>query len=167
MAEATENWSNQRRVNAQRVSAILYGIIGIMTAELSVQPGEFPYGEAALGALFVGLAMYVAHVFVLVVKVESELGAHLPLGKARAVALDSLMVLLFPGATALLIVVAALVTARWTVLLDAVLYLGMAAVFATGFMSSYVLDRAAGPALRRALVWLLLSLLFVAAKSLA
>jgi len=166
MAKATENWLKQRRVNAQRISATLYGIVGIMSAELSVKPGAFPYGEAALGAMLVGVAMYVAHVFVFVVKVESELGSHLPFAKARGVAIDSLMVLMFPGATALLIVVAGRTMARWTVLLDVVLYLGMVAVFATGFFSSYVLDRAAGPALRRALVWLLLSLLFVAAKKL-
>src|SRR5215831_14166027 len=100
MAKATENWSKQRRINAQRVSATLYGIVGIMTAELSVQPGEFGYGKAALGAVLVGVAMYVAHVFVFVVKVEAELGSHLPFAKALGVAIDSLMVLLFPGATA-------------------------------------------------------------------
>ena len=166
MAEATENWSKQRRINAQRVSATLYGIVGIMTAELSVQPGEFGYAKAALGALLVGVAMYVAHVFVFVVNVEAELGSHLPFAKARGVAIDSLMVLLFPSATALLIVFAGRNTAHWTVLPDVILYVGMVAVFATGFFSSYVLDRAAGPALRRAFVWLLLRLLFVAAKSL-
>lgn len=100
-------------------------------------------------------------------KVESEIGSHLPLRGARGTALDSLLVMLFPAATALLIVVAALMTARWTVLIDLMLYLGMAAVFATGFFSSYVLDRAAVPALRRALLWLLLRIAFVAAKSLA
>ena len=57
-------------------------------------------------------------------------------------------------------------TARWTVLLDFVLYLGMAAVFATGFFSSFVLDRAVLPAFRRALIWMLLSIAFVAAKKL-
>ncbi len=167
MTPATEPWSKPRQVTAQRVSAVLYGVVGIMTAELSVQPGEFGYVEAALGALLVGLAMYVTHIFVMVVKVECDLGAHLPLGKARGIALDSLLVMLFPGVTALLIVAAAVTTARWTALLDLILYLGMAAVFATGFLSSYVLDRAALPALRRGFVWLVLSVILVIAKSLA
>ncbi len=43
----------------------------------------------------------------------------------------------------------------------------MAVVFATGFLSSYVLDRATSPALLRGFIWLLLSVVFVAAKSLA
>jgi hypothetical protein len=166
MAQLTEHWSKPRQAVAQRISATLYGIVGIMTAELPLQPGEFGYAETAIGALFVGLAMYVAHVFVILVKVESEIGSHLPLRGARGIMFDSLLVMLFPAATALEIVVAALTTTRWTVLLDFVLYLGMAAVFATGFFSSYVLDHAVLPALRRGLVWLLLSVAFVAAKKL-
>ncbi len=166
MTQKIEHWSKPRQAVAQRISATLYGIVGIMTAELPLQPGEFGYAEAAVGALFVGFAMYVAHVFVILVKGESEIGSHLPLRGARGIVLDSLLVMLFPAATALEIVVAALTTTRWTVLLDFVLYLGMAAVFLTGFFSSYVLDRAVLPALRRALVWLLLSVAFVAAKKL-
>ena len=38
-AISTDNWSVQRRIAAQRVAAILYGVISIMTAELSVQGG--------------------------------------------------------------------------------------------------------------------------------
>jgi hypothetical protein len=166
MEKTIEHWSKPRQAVAQRISATLYGIVGIMTAELPLQPGEFGYAETALGAMLVGFAMYVAHVFVILVKVESEIGSHLPLRGARGIAFDSLLVLAFPGMTTLLIVVAARMTARWTVLLDVVLYLGMAAVFATGFFSSYVLDRAVGPAFRRALLWLLLAIAFVAAKSL-
>lgn len=166
MATTIEPWSKPRQAVAQRISATLYGIVGIMTAELPLQPGEFGYAETALGAMLVGFAMYVAHVFVILVKVESEIGSHLPLRGAKGIAFDSLFVLAFPGVTTLLIVVAARTTTRWTVLLDLVLYLGMVAVFATGFFSSYVLDRAVGPALRRALLWMLLSVAFVAAKSL-
>jgi hypothetical protein len=167
MGDSTDIWSTQRQVMAQRIAAVLYGVVAIMTAELSVQPGEFGYAEAALGALLVGLAMTVTRIFVEVVKKDTEIRTHMPIRKAGAIIRDSLLVMLFPAATALLIVVAALMTARWTVLLDVVLYLGMATVFASGFLSSYVLDREVRPACMRGAVWLLLSVLLVAAKSLA
>jgi len=166
MAQSTQIWSKQRQAAAQRVAAVLYGVIAIMTAELSVQAGELGYAEAVLGALLVGVAMTVARIFVDVVEKETEIGAHLPIRKAGAIIVNSLLVMLFPVATALLIVVAALTTARWTILLDVVLYLGMATVFATGFLSSYVLDRQIRPALSRGVAWLLLSVLLVVAKSL-
>ena len=167
MAQSTESWSTQRQTGAQRIAAILYGVIAIMTAELSVQPGEYPYWEAALGALLAGIAMTVARLFIEVVKKETEIGAHLPIHKAGSIMRDSILVMVFPVATALMIVFAALTTARWTVLLDVILYLGMAGVFATGFVSSYILDGAIKPAISRGISWLLLSLLLVAAKSLA
>jgi hypothetical protein len=115
-------------------------VVAIMTAEPSVLPGKFSYAETALGALLVGLAMCVTRIFVGVVKKDTDLDAHLPLRKAGGIILNSLLVMASPCATALLIIVAALMTARWPVLLDVVLYLGMATVFATGFLSSYVLD---------------------------
>jgi hypothetical protein len=161
MTQASENWSERRRNAAQRVAAVLYGVIAVMTAEIAVQPGEFGYGEAAVGALLVGLAMTATRIFVELVKKETEIGAHLPLGKAGAIVRDSLLVMAFPLATAVLIVITALSTAHWQALLDDVLYLGVAVV---GFLSSYLLDRAVLPALRRAAVWLVLSLVLVAAK---
>jgi hypothetical protein len=166
MAQSSEHWSKQRQATAQRVAAVLYGVIAIMTAELSVQADALGHGEAAIGALLVGLAMTVTRLFVEVVKKDTEIGAHLPFRKAGAIIADSLLVMVFPAATALMIVVAGLTTARWAVLLDVVLYLGMVAVFVTGFVSSYVLDGAVRPALTRGAVWLLLSLLLVAAKRL-
>jgi hypothetical protein len=164
MAQSSENWSQQRRNAAQRVGAILYGVVAVMTAELAVQPGEFDYWEAALGALLVGLAMTVTRIFVEVVKKETEIGAHLPFAKAGAIVRDSLFVMLFPAATAILIVIAALSALPWQALIKEVLYLGIATVFAVGFLSSYLLDRAIKPALLRGAVWLLLSLVLVAAK---
>lgn len=164
MTQASENWSERRRNAAQRVAAVLYGVIAVMTAEIAVQPGEFGYGEAAVGALLVGLAMTATRIFVELVKKETEIGAHLPLGKAGAIVRDSLLVMAFPLATAVLIVITALSTAHWQALLDDVLYLGIATVAVVGFLSSYLLDRAVLPALRRAAVWLVLSLVLVAAK---
>jgi hypothetical protein len=167
MTRYTEIRSEQRQIRAHRVAATLYGVIAIMTAELAVQPSEFSYTEAALGALLTGFAMTVTHIFVEVVKKETEIGTHLPIGKAGAIMRDSLLVMLFPATTAILIVVAALTTARWTILLDAVLYLGMVTVFMTGFLSSYLLGRRIQAALLRGTGWLLLSLVLVAAKYLA
>jgi len=167
MPDLSDNWSKRRQAAAQRVSAILYGVIAIMTAELSVRGGEFGYVETAIGAMLVGFAITVTRMFVEVVKKETEIGAHLPLAKAGAIIADSLLVMAFPVATALLIVVAALTTEGPARLLDSVLYLGIAAVFVTGFLSSYILDRAMRPALLRGLVWVLLSLALVAAKKLA
>ena len=167
MAALSDNWSKQRQAAAQRVSAILYGVIGIMTAELSVRGNEFGFIETALGALLIGVAMTVTRIFAEVVKKETEIGAHLPLAKAGGIVVDSLLALLFPAVTAVLIVIAALTTENRTTLLDSVLYLAIATVFMTGFMSSYILDRALWPAFTRALLWLVLSLILLAAKKLA
>jgi hypothetical protein len=163
MAPSTET----RQVAAQRIAAILYGVIGIMTAELSLQVGEFGYAEAAFGALFVGLAMMTTRLLVEVVKKETEIGAHLPLHKAGEVLRDSVLVMLFPTVTAVMIVIAGATTARWEVLLDVTIYIGVATVFCAGFLSSYLLHHAIVPALARGSEWLLLSLLLLAAKRMA
>jgi hypothetical protein len=167
MADSSDIWSKRRQARAQHVAAILYGVIAVMTAELAVEPGEFGYAEAALGVLLVGLAMAVTRIFVEVVKKETELGAHLPIRKAGTIIVESLLVLVFPAVTAVLIVIAALTTVQWARLLNLVLYLGIAAVFTAGFLSSYVLDRKIRPALLRGLTWLVLSVILAVAKSLA
>jgi hypothetical protein len=166
MPQASKIWSKQRQAAARRVAAILYGVVAVMTAEITVQPGELGHAQAALGALLVGLAMMVTRVFVEVVKKETEMGARLPISKAGAILNDSLLVMVFPGATALLIIIAARTTAQWQILLDLVLYLGMTTVAIVGFSSSYMLDRQIRPALARGSAWLLLSLVLVAAKGL-
>jgi len=104
-------------------------------------------------------------IFVRVVTKEAEIGAHLPIGEWGAILRDSPLVMLFPVITALLIVVAAFTTTRWTVLLDVILYFGMATVFVIGFLSSYILDREIRPALSRDTGWLLMSLALVLAKT--
>jgi hypothetical protein len=168
MPNLSDNWSKaQRQAAAQRVSAILYGVVAIMTAELSVRGGEYSHLETALGAILIGLAMTVTRIFVEVTKKEAEISAHLSLTKAGAIIADSLLVMLFPIVTALLILVAALTTESWPRLLNSVLYLGMATDFATGFVSSYILNRALRPAVTRGLLWLALGILLVVAKKLA
>lgn len=100
-------------------------------------------------------------------KKEAEIGAHLSLTKAGAIIADSLLVMVFPIVTALLILIAALTTESWAMLVKSVLYLGMATDFATGFVSSYILNRSPRRALTRGLLWLALGILLVAAKKLA
>lgn len=165
--KSSENWSQQRRIAAQHVASVLYGVIAIMTADLAAQPGNFGYTEAGLGVLLIGLAMTITRLFVKVVIKETELGAHLSVAEFAALMRDSLWVMLFPVITVALIIVGALATAEWEVLLDDILYVGMGTVFAIGFLSSYILDRVFRLALRRAFAWLLLSVIIVAAKSLA
>ena len=111
--------------------------------------------------------MTVTRIFIELVKKETEIGAHLSIVKSGAIVRDSMLVMLFPAMTALLVVVAALTTAKWSILLDVLLYLSMATVFVVGFLSSYVLDREIRPALLRGVSWLLLSLVLVVAKNLA
>jgi hypothetical protein len=167
MDGSSERWSRQRRALAQRVAAVLYGVVAIMTAEIGVQASAFAYAEAAFGALLVGVAMTVTRFFIELVKKETEIGAHLPISKAGAIICDSLLVMLFPAMTALLIVVAGLTTSQWTMMLDVLLYFGMATVFVIGFLSSYVLDGEVRPAALRGAAWMLLSIVLAAAKTLA
>ena len=164
--KSCENWSQQRRIAAQHVASVLYGVIAIMTADLAAQPGKFGYTEAGLGVLLIGLAMTITRLFVKVVIKETELGAHLSVAEFAALMRDSLWVMLFPVITVALIIVGALATAEWKALLDDILYVGMGTVFAIGFLSSYILDRVFRLALRRAFAWLLLSVIIVAAKRL-
>ena len=147
MATSSENWSDQRRIWAQRVASALTGVIAIMTADLAVQHDKLGYVEVELGVLLIGFAMTVTRIFIRIVTKEAEIGAHLPIAGAGATVRDSLFVMLFPVISALLIVVAALTTHDGPT--DAVLYLGTLTVFAIGFLSSYVLDREIWPALSR------------------
>ncbi len=165
--KSTGNPSRQCRIAAQDIASILYGVIAIMTADLAAQPGKFGYIDAGVGVFLIGLAMTLTRFFVKVVTKEAELGAHLSAAELMPALRDSLWVMIFPAITVLLIAVGALATAGWKALLDDILYIGMATVFVIGFLSSYVLDRDFRLALRRAFVWLLLSVIIVAAKAFA
>jgi hypothetical protein len=160
-------WSERRGDNANLVASVLYGIVAMMTAELAIEPGEFSYDEAALGALLIGLAMMVTRFFVDLVKKETELHAHLGWRKAGALLRMCVPVLAFPALTAAMLFFAPRLGLEWGALIDLVLYLSVAAVFLLGFFSSYLLDGKARPALVRATVWTVLSLALFAAKKLA
>ena len=152
---------------APRVASVLYGVIAIITVDLAVEPADRPhYGETALYVLLVGVAMTMTRIFVELITKEAEIGAHLSVRTSGEIVRDASLVMVFPVLTAVLIVAAALATARWTMLLDIVLYFGIAAVFLIGFLSSYILDRAIGLGLRRGGAWVMLLLALVAVKKL-
>jgi hypothetical protein len=162
----SEAWSEKRRLMAPRVAAVLYGVIAIVTADLILQPGKVTYAEAVLGALLIGFSMTVTHIFVKVVTKEAEIGAHLPSAKDGTIIQDSLFVMAFPAITVLVVAAAFQSAIQSALLLDAILYLGIVAVFIIGFLSSYVLDRVIRLALSRGGLWTLLILVLLAAKAL-
>jgi hypothetical protein len=164
---ASANWSEQRRATAPLIASVLYGVVAIMTVDLAVQPDRLRYSDAVLGVLLIGLAMAMTRLFVRVVTKEAELGAHLPMKESAALIRESMLVMLFPGATALLIFLGAWTTTRWLLLLDIILYFGVVVVFAIGFLSSYVLDRDIRLGLKRGAVWVVMALVLVAIKKFA
>ncbi len=167
MTAASANWSEQRRAIAPRIASVLYGVIAIMTVDVAVQPDRLRYSEAVLGVLLIGLAMAMTRLFVRLVTKEAEIGAHLPIKESATLLRESMLVMLFPSITALLILLAAWTTTRWLILLDIILYFGVAAVFVIGFSSSYVLDRGIRLGLTRGAVWVLMSLALVGIKKFA
>jgi hypothetical protein len=72
----------------------------------------------------------------------------------------------FPAITVLVVAAAFQSAIQSALLLDAILYLGIVAVFIIGFLSSYVLDRVIRLALSRGGLWTLLILVLLAAKAL-
>jgi hypothetical protein len=167
VAPSSANWSEQRRTKAPVIASVLYGVIGVMTVDLAVQPDRLRYTEAILGVLLIGLAMTLTRLFVRVVTKEAEIGSHIPMKETGALLREALLVMLFPGATALLIATGAWTTTKWPILLDIILYFGGVAVFVIGFSSSYVLDRNIRLGLTRGALWVLMALLLVAVKKLA
>ncbi len=152
---------------APRIASVLYGVIAIMTVDLAVQPDRLSYSEAVLGVLLIGLAMAMTRLFVRVITKEAEIGAHLQIGESANLLGESMLVMLFPSITAVLILLAAWISTRWPVLLDIILYFGVVSVFAIGFSSSYVLDRNIRLGLARGAVWVFMALVLVAVKKFA
>jgi hypothetical protein len=167
MAATPENVSERRRALAPSIASILYGVIAIMSVDIAAQPDRLGRVEAVLGVLLLGLAMMATRMLVRIVTREAEIGAHLPITEISAIAKDALLVLLFPVATALLIAGTAFVTTAWEVLLDAILYFGLVAVFTIGFLSSYILHQEFRSALSRGLFWFVMVAIAIALKKLS
>jgi hypothetical protein len=138
-----------------------------MTVDLAVQPDRLRYSDAVLGVLLIGLAMAMTRLFVRVVTKEAEIGAHLPMKEVGTLMRESMLVMLFPGAIVLLILLGAWTTTQWLILLDIILYFGVVAVFVIGFSSSYVLDRNIRLGLTRGSVWVIMAIALVALKKFA
>ena len=111
--------------------------------------------------------MAMTRLFVRVVTKEAEIGAHLPMKESGTLIRESMLVMLFPGATAFLILIGAWTATGWLILLDIILYVGVVAIFVIGFSSSYVLDRNIRLGLTRGAVWVAMALMLVALKKLA
>lgn len=137
-----------------------------MTVDVAVQPDRLKYSDAVLGVLLIGFAMTLTRFFVRFITKEAEIGAHLPMKESGALVRESMLVMLFPAITTLLILLGAWTTTRWLILLDIILYFGVVAVFVIGFSSSYVLDRDIRLGLTRGFVWSTMALVLVAVKKL-
>jgi hypothetical protein len=162
----TPDWSEPRRRVAKGTASVLYGVIGIMTADLAYEPGTAPrYAEAA-GALLVGLAMALTHSFVELAQNEARRGAHLGFEEALELSLSSLLVMVFPTLVAALILLAQLIGLPTGLFPRWLPYLSVITVMGLGFGSSYVLDRRLGLAALRAAIWALVSLVLFGAKQL-
>lgn len=164
MPALAPDWSIQRKKLANGVASVLYGVIAIMTAELAYQPGSAAPAAVAAGVLLVGLAMALTRMFVELVKHETERGAHIGLSEALTLLRSSILVLVFPGAVAALVLVGQTLGLPRGALADLVPYIGVATVMGLGFGSSYILDRKPWPALLRSFSWTALSLVLFAAK---
>jgi len=160
----TPDWSESRKKFANGVASVLYGVIAIMSADLAYEPGIASRYAVAAGALLVGFAMSMTHMFVELVNSETRRGAHVGLHEAWELLRSSLLVMTFPGIVAVMALAAQLLGLQQGALAKLLPYFSVATVVALGFGSSFVLDRRAMPALTRAASWTLLSLVLFAAK---
>jgi hypothetical protein len=145
---------------------VLYGVIGIMTADLAYEPGVAPMYAEAVGALLIGLAMALTHSFVELVQDEARRGSHLSFDEALDLSRSSLLVMTFPAVVAALIMMGRVVGLPSALLDRCLPYVSVVTVMGLGFGSSYVLDRRLRLALLRAVSWTLISLVLFAAKQL-
>jgi hypothetical protein len=163
---SSADWSDRRKLIANGVAYGLYGTTVIMATALAVEPGEFTFTEAALGALVLGGIMLMTRLCVEVVKRETETGSFAGLKELGDILLESGMVVAFPVLTAAMIAMSPALGVGWPALLDAIFYLGALAILLTGFTSRYVLDGRIAPALARGLSWLALGLVLIIARKL-
>ena len=154
------------RKRAKGTASVLYGVIGIMTADLAYEPGVAPMYAEAVGALLVGLAMALTHSFVELAQDEARRGSHLSFDEALDLSRSSLLVMAFPTFVAALIMMGQVIGLPSGVLARWLPYVSVVTVMGLGFGSSYTLDRRLGLALLRAVSWTLVSLLLFGAKQL-
>jgi len=156
-----------RHDRAVLVAGSLYGVLAVLTALVSVQPGEVTTPEAELGGLVLGVIAIATKFFYELTKKETEMGARADL-RARIVLLREALP---TGAFALVGVIVLLISQMAGIgqaaAYDAIYYLGLATLFTAGFLSRYAADGNAFQALIRGAFWLLLGLLILAGKKFA
>jgi hypothetical protein len=163
----TPSWSEPRKRLASAVASVLYGVIAIMSADIAYEPGRASRYALAVGALLVGFAMALTHLFVNLVEDETHRGSHLESGGLRAILRSSSWVMAFPIVVALLVLAGQFIGLRTGLLADLLPYFSVATVTMLGFGSSYALVGKWAPALARGLSWTMLSLVLFLAKQLA
>src|SRR5687768_11696107 len=117
---SSADWSDGRKLIANGVAYGLYGTTVIMATALAVEPGEFTFTEAALGALVLGGIMLMTRLCVEVVKRETETGSFAGLKELGDILLESGMVVAFPVLTAAMIAMSPALGVGWPALLDAI-----------------------------------------------
>jgi hypothetical protein len=168
MAELTTTaWSEPRKKLATAVASVLYGVIAIMSADIAYEPGRASRYALAIGAVLVGFAMALTHLFVTLVEDETRRGSHLESGGFWEILRSSAWVMAFPVVVALLVLAGQFIGLRTGLLADLLPYFSVATVTVLGFGSSYALAGKWAPALGRGVSWTLLSLVLFLAKELA
>ncbi|QGM45775.1 hypothetical protein [Methylocystis heyeri] len=132
---------------------MLTGVAAIMSAALALRPGAFPYDEAAMGALLVGLAAISSAAFNDIVKIEAARGHSLRLRDIPDILDDSAPILVFPVATAIGVYCAGKLGVAWPTIINWTMASSVGFVFALGFFSRYAVDGDIGRALARAASW--------------
>lgn len=158
---------NRRRAFGHGVASVLYGVIALMSADLVYRPGMMTRYAAAGGAILVGLAMAMTHAFVQMVESETGRGSQVSVPETIELVRSSMFVMAFPTAVAILAIISQFLDLQIGVLDELLPYISVATVLAVGFGSSYALNRQWGPAIKRGVSWMLLSLVLLVAKEMA
>jgi len=167
MTESISSWMNRRKAFGHEVASVLYGVIALMSADLVYRPGMITRYAAAGGAILVGLAMALTHAFVQMVESETGRGSQVSGPETVELVRSSLFVMAFPTAVAILAVISQFLDWQIGVLDELLPFISVATVLAVGFGSSYALNRQWGPAIKRGVSWMLLSLVLLVAKEMA
>jgi hypothetical protein len=163
----SEKSTASRKRMADDTAAIMYGVMAVTSAALSVQPGEISVTEAVLGALFVGFIAMMTRLLTDRTKKKTELGRRLRWEELRGVLEVASMVLVFPALTAILVLIGVAEGLSWSARISSVFYLGIATVFVAGFISSFVLEAQFLAAGGQGLSWAGLVIMLTIVKKLA
>lgn len=149
------------KILANRITAILNGVIVIMTAELSLRSTSLKGAELVAGALLVGAIMTVTKLFIDSVHLEIESQSKITTKKFIGVFLNSIFVMVFPLIASVIIVISDLLPLPIDFTLDEIMYAGAVSVIFIAFISGYLFDRDVLKALRRSFMWTVVCVLIV------